>query len=282
MLVAAALLLATMAMARPSPCMDNLDNDGDGYVDWPADPGCANKNDNDERNYAIECDDGVDNDGDGRADMGDSGCATPADNDETNCGDGTCEGGELCDACVADCSHCDSCTDTDGSNYWAQGHVYGYLNGSGYNSTDSCNDANTVTEYACDGAYRTSTLYGCGTDVSENICFNGSVYQNATDYGCANGACQADYSFTLVEECDYGCTNGVCDQAPDSCTSTDGMSPFVFGVQWGTYNGTPYNVSDVCLDWAVVHEYYCAGTQLYDFTFNCTMNATGCSNGACY
>lgn len=29
-------------------CNDGLDNDGDGLVDWPADPGCKNKPDNDE------------------------------------------------------------------------------------------------------------------------------------------------------------------------------------------------------------------------------------------
>jgi sugar lactone lactonase YvrE len=46
-------------------CGDGFDNDGDGLVDYPADPGCR------DASWAWEdpaCDDGLDNDGDGRVD----------------------------------------------------------------------------------------------------------------------------------------------------------------------------------------------------------------------
>jgi hypothetical protein len=48
-------LLATFipaytASAAPKACNDGLDNDGDSLIDYPADPGCANKGDNDESN----------------------------------------------------------------------------------------------------------------------------------------------------------------------------------------------------------------------------------------
>jgi len=55
---------------------------------------------------STECSDGIDNDGDGNIDMVDDGCTSTGDDDETNCGDGVCEGGEVCDVCVADCGTC--------------------------------------------------------------------------------------------------------------------------------------------------------------------------------
>jgi hypothetical protein len=41
-------------------CSDGVDNDGDGFVDFPADPGCKNATSLSER---TQCQDGVDNDG---------------------------------------------------------------------------------------------------------------------------------------------------------------------------------------------------------------------------
>ncbi len=51
----------------PTPaCSDGLDNDGDGKVDFPNDPGCFNEDDPDEINpeELPECSDDIDNDGD--------------------------------------------------------------------------------------------------------------------------------------------------------------------------------------------------------------------------
>jgi hypothetical protein len=56
-------------------CSDGLDNDGDGLVDYPDDPGCA------DASWELEnpqCDDDLDNDGDGKIDWdGGAGAATP-------------------------------------------------------------------------------------------------------------------------------------------------------------------------------------------------------------
>jgi predicted hydrolase (HD superfamily) len=46
-------------------CIDGLDNDGDGFTDYPDDPGCADADDLSERSPLLICDDGSDNDGDG-------------------------------------------------------------------------------------------------------------------------------------------------------------------------------------------------------------------------
>ena len=75
-----------------APCADGADNDGDTFVDFPADPGCSSASDDSELNRVVACDDDVDNDGDGLADFPtDAGCSSPADNDETNgaAGDGS-------------------------------------------------------------------------------------------------------------------------------------------------------------------------------------------------
>jgi hypothetical protein len=51
-------------------CRDGLDDDGDGAIDYPADPGCASASDPSERSPLRPCDDGADNDGDGWVDVG--------------------------------------------------------------------------------------------------------------------------------------------------------------------------------------------------------------------
>jgi glucose/arabinose dehydrogenase len=47
-------------------CSDGIDNDGDGLVDYPADPGCASPTSTMEN---PACQDGIDNDGDGKIDF---------------------------------------------------------------------------------------------------------------------------------------------------------------------------------------------------------------------
>lgn len=60
-----------IAAVRPE-CSDEVENDGDGLLDFPADPGCTSAEDLSE---AADCNDGLDNDGDGLADYGsDPGC----------------------------------------------------------------------------------------------------------------------------------------------------------------------------------------------------------------
>jgi len=68
----------------PPQCSDGKDNDGDGKIDYPRDPGCDSRADDDERdNDKPECSDGKDNDGDGRVDHpADNGCKSPTDDDE--------------------------------------------------------------------------------------------------------------------------------------------------------------------------------------------------------
>jgi hypothetical protein len=55
---------------RPE-CSDEVDNDGDGLVDFPVDPGCIQP---DTHLESPECNDAIDNDGDGAVDLADAEC----------------------------------------------------------------------------------------------------------------------------------------------------------------------------------------------------------------
>jgi hypothetical protein len=74
----------------PVLCADQVDNDGDGLTDFPADPGCASATDPFEKDAALSCDDGLDNDEDGFSDSpGDPGCKDPSwPKEDPECQDG--------------------------------------------------------------------------------------------------------------------------------------------------------------------------------------------------
>jgi len=90
-------ILAVALVVAPPPsrhCKDGNDNDGDGLVDWPADPGCSSKNDRTETDAALVCDNDQDesDDADTLADFrvsgGDPGCTSATDTSEV---DGQCD-----------------------------------------------------------------------------------------------------------------------------------------------------------------------------------------------
>lgn len=162
-------------------CRDGLDNDKDGFTDYPADKGCTNRNDN----------------------------------DETNCGDKVCEGGETSTSCPTDCKPADSCSDTDGGNIpTVFGTVSGYFGGAAYTNSDYCVDSGSVFEYYCSGAYKQSQQQSCGTDSSVDFCMNSDVYTNTTDNFCSSGRCKTNTTTTLKQDCLYGCTSGTCNPPP--------------------------------------------------------------------
>jgi hypothetical protein len=82
-------------VAAAPACSDGLDNDGDGRVDFPDDPGCTSAQDTSEREASgPACDDGLDNDGDGLIDFpADRGCTDPADKDEQDPSKPACDDG---------------------------------------------------------------------------------------------------------------------------------------------------------------------------------------------
>jgi len=77
---------AVDTLERESACANGIDDDEDGATDFPADPGCASYEDDDEFNEAPlpECADGIDNDRNGSIDEQDPGCVSAADPSEEN------------------------------------------------------------------------------------------------------------------------------------------------------------------------------------------------------
>ncbi|MEZ4474593.1 MAG: hypothetical protein R3F60_28165 [bacterium] len=86
-----AFVLTVNAVPRPE-CRNGRDDDADGRVDYPADPGCADPDDTTEvdPDPLPQCADDDDNDGDGLVDYPlDVGCFAASDNDEVDvCGQG--------------------------------------------------------------------------------------------------------------------------------------------------------------------------------------------------
>ena len=73
----------------PTQCADGIDNDGDGKIDYPLDPGCTTASDDDETDTCPsgascpQCGNGIDDDGDGLIDYpGDPGCLDASDPNE--------------------------------------------------------------------------------------------------------------------------------------------------------------------------------------------------------
>ena len=70
-------------------CANGVDDDGDGRVDHPADPGCTSSEDESEHQAAVGCDNGFDDDGDGSIDGDDPGCFVPnSPFEDPECSDG--------------------------------------------------------------------------------------------------------------------------------------------------------------------------------------------------
>ena len=68
-----------LASTENPACSDGIDNDLDTFVDFPTDPQCGTATDNSE-DFLAACDDGIDNDGDGLIDYpADPGCGFPHD-----------------------------------------------------------------------------------------------------------------------------------------------------------------------------------------------------------
>lgn len=230
-----------------------------------------------------ECKDRIDNDHDGKIDLADAGCANSVDLDESNCGDGVCEGGENYVNCLIDCGYPDSCNDSDnGLNFIVAGAILGYLNNQFYSIGDYCIDSSNLNEYYCSGNYGSSQQQNCGNDYyGANYCSNGSVYRSFNDYFCASGKCDSSVSSQLVEECNFGCINGTCNPIPNSCTDSDGNNWLTQGTVNGTYLENPYSYIDFCATENNLVEFYCYNTLALNFTFDCAINYTSCSNGRC-
>jgi hypothetical protein len=76
-------------------CSDGSDDDGDGRIDHPDDPGCDSATDPFETNTKLPCDNGFDDDDDGLRDSADPGCRDPRwSREDPECDDGSDNDGD--------------------------------------------------------------------------------------------------------------------------------------------------------------------------------------------
>jgi glutamine amidotransferase-like uncharacterized protein len=140
---------------QPKQCNDGLDNDGDGLIDYPADPGCADLGDDDETDPLPpkQCEDGVDNDGDGKIDFpADFGCTAESDDDEINNGATQCSDG----------------IDNDGDGLVDHDDL-GCLNAADDDETDPIGPVELFFDGFEDGAVDGWSLYGAGVPWGASI-----------------------------------------------------------------------------------------------------------------
>jgi len=132
-LILAPALFTTWLLAAPATwaanCNDGLDNDGDGYVDYPDDPGCTDAFSGPEN---PPCDDNHDNDGDGLMDWDGAGVGDadpecvgdPTGKDELVAGGPGCTSADTDGDGVMDCE--DNCLlEPNASQFDADGDLCG-------------------------------------------------------------------------------------------------------------------------------------------------------------
>ncbi len=180
-------------------CQDGIDNDWDGYVDYPEDNGCYSSQDNSELNPGKDCDDGWDNDGDGYIDYDDPGCYSILDSSEHNpgieCDDGLDNDGDGKIDFPYDPS-CDSLYDDD------ETEIFIYV----YDCDDGLdNDGDGFTDYpsdtGCSGFSDDNEMSQC----QDGLDNDGDGKADMNDPGCYGT--QDDSEVSTAFECDDGQDN---------------------------------------------------------------------------
>lgn len=189
-------IVAIMVFAAPKQCNNGSDDDNDGLVDYPADPGCSAANDNSETSVSLVCDDGADqaNDrdvlADSRLSSGDPGCSSVTDSSEI---DGDCD-------------------DLDDEA----------------NDRDSLTDS---TDPGCTSTSDASEVDGECDDLSDNADTDSLI-----DYQVSGGdpGCVGTSDLSEVDgDCDDGTDNdndGLADLSDPGCTGTSDSSELGTGV----------------------------------------------------
>jgi hypothetical protein len=201
-------------------CFDGIDNDGDGYTDYPADDGCSDHTDSSEDSASNVCADGEDNDGDGYTDYGeDDGCCESADTEsEELCDYGTCglwsSGDDALSSacnCIAEGEDESSGTYCPAGNYCVDGVCEsdnpdaectpGQVEWCGSVDADECLEYKTCADDETWGSCAASDY--CGTE--PEVCYDGTDEDGDELVDCQDIDCYETYCGTSSGDCDdYG------------------------------------------------------------------------------
>ncbi|MCA9666157.1 MAG: DUF11 domain-containing protein [Myxococcales bacterium] len=203
-------------------CSDGIDNDNDGLIDFPADPGCSSPTDSTEDDPPTpECSDGVDNDNDGLIDAQDPGCSSPFDTSEggaPECSDGIDNDGDGRVDFPNDtgCTSANDATEVseslaacnDGIDNDGDGRIDFKADGTGDPGCHSANDNNEVDDPPSGGEIKPRLLIVFDTSGS----MNWNTCNNTFTGGDGTQSCQgADVSCATCNG--SGCGNGVADDS---------------------------------------------------------------------
>jgi hypothetical protein len=203
---------APIAVRIGEVCGDGIDNDGDGRIDYPADPGCASVRSTSE---SPECDDDIDNDGDNKIDWdgGSEGVFQDRDQQCTDSWRNSEEGDNTSPTVVISAP-------TDGSVV-TTGDVVTFT-GSASDSEDGDLTANLNWDSDLDGAIGTGGTFG--TDLlSEGLHL---ITASVSDSGGEEGADAIQITVAQPAVCDGDGTCEVgedCNGCPSDCVSGAGF-----------------------------------------------------------
>ena len=258
-------------------CKDKIDNDGDGFCDYP---------------YGVPSQLGVTGHCVDGSKLGDSDCSNP--NDDTEC-DSACSTSSDCGDPQVGLAYCGAdgnayqnylvytCSTSDGCGACSSQttpQLVGNCNNGCSNGVCNTCTSQCTTNADC-GSTDPSGTYYCGTD--------DNVYQNIRTPTCSGscGVCSIQFVPQVREYCDNGCVteegSGVCFEppttVPNSCFDTDhDGGPNSFGAVFGDYNGEEYTYIDTCLSSTELREYSCVGDLSESTVVTCEH---GCDDGVC-
>ncbi len=273
-------LAAVDCVTKPA-CSNGKDDDGDGYIDYPGDTGCANSLDSSEAPHDLQCDSGtVENPpapvsqasictnlcGNGAADGGEQcddgnkiagdGCSSSC-TTETGfscvgttctavCGDGQKKGVETCDdSNLNDGDGCSSaCSVEPGFACQSNNKCAAICGNSRINGTETCDDGNTTSGDGCSSTCALEAGYAC---TGESNAFR--TVQNTQMFSCTldgNGNCH--YPNVHHVECPSGFKpiSGSCSiQSPGTTKTGDAPTTSGWDCRYGEYGLKPGAVRSV-------------------------------------
>lgn len=258
-------IVGSFVFAAPKLCNNGKDDDNDGLIDYPNDPGCNSRNDNLETSVGLICDDNVEqsNDADNLKDFrlsgGDPGCISATDTSEI---DGVCD---------------DTLDSPDRDT------LINYPSDAGCSSYSDSDETDGMCDDNIDDASDLDVL----ADASDPGC---SSFSDTTEIGqCEDSLDNDGDGFIDYLYLDSKCTSyGDDDESPrDYCNDSDGgININVAGNITGEDESISFTFFDTCVDTTYLTEYYC-GWYSQDYAplstnRSCAGNATTmCSAGRC-
>jgi len=275
-------------------CADRIDNDGNGYIDFPWDPHCTSPDDDDESGPGTPaaCSNAVDDDGDTKIDFPwDPGCTFAGDTDETDpptisqCADGTNNDGDLVTDFPNDYG-CDYASDDDETNPTSLSACHDGIDNDGDSFTDwpnepGCGSTTDSNEYnygrpqCSDGADNNGD--GWADYPAQSYCFSAAGFSESFGSGFGRRS-QTEYS-TVTLRCALGQEKTMTRDLGGACGTLEGKTTYkcITLSDGGTGWWNPLPEEEQCSN---PNDKACAETEACNpTTCGCIDRESACSDG---